>query len=62
VLQDDADLSLDDVMAHCRTLIASYKVPRSLEIRDELPLSPAGKLLKYKLREEHWSGRDRKVR
>jgi acyl-CoA synthetase (AMP-forming)/AMP-acid ligase II len=61
VLQDDVDLSLDEVMTHCRTLIASYKIPRSLDIRDELPLSPAGKLLKYKLREEHWSDRDRKV-
>ena len=61
VLQDDVDLSLDEVMTHSRTLIASYKIPRSLDIRDELPLSPAGKLLKYKLREEHWSDRDRKV-
>ncbi|MBM1143013.1 long-chain-fatty-acid--CoA ligase [Alcanivorax sp. ZXX171] len=61
VLQDDAELSLDEVMTHCRTLIANYKIPRSLDIRDELPLSPAGKLLKYKLREEYWSDLDRKV-
>lgn len=61
VVQDDQDLSLDEVMAHCKTLIANYKIPRSLDVRDELPLSPAGKLLKYKLREEHWSDRDRKV-
>ncbi|WP_328188265.1 long-chain-fatty-acid--CoA ligase [Marinobacter sp. OP 3.4] len=61
VVNDDAELTLDEVMAHCRTLIANYKIPRSLEIREELPLSPAGKLLKYKLREEHWSDRDRKV-
>ena len=61
VVNDDAELTLDEVMAHCKTLIANYKIPRSVEIRDELPLSPAGKLLKYKLREEHWSDRDRKV-
>lgn len=61
VLQEGQDLSLENLMAHCRTLIANYKIPRSLDIRDELPLSPAGKLLKYKLREEHWSDRDRKV-
>ncbi|SFR68047.1 Acyl-CoA synthetase (AMP-forming)/AMP-acid ligase II [Marinobacter daqiaonensis] len=61
VLQEGTEMSLDDLMAHCRTLIANYKIPRSLDVRDELPLSPAGKLLKYKLREEHWSDRDRKV-
>ncbi len=61
VLQEGEGLTLDDLMAHCKTLIANYKIPRSLDIREELPLSPAGKLLKYKLREEHWADRERKV-
>lgn len=61
VVTPGSELTLDEVMAHCKKLIANYKIPRSLEIRDELPTSPAGKLLKYKLREEHWSDRDRKV-
>ena len=61
VLENNADLTLEEVMTHCQNLIANYKIPRSLDIREELPLSPAGKLLKYKLREEHWSDRDRKV-
>jgi acyl-CoA synthetase (AMP-forming)/AMP-acid ligase II len=61
VIQDGTELELDELMAHCKTLIANYKIPRSFEVRDELPLSPAGKLLKYKLREEHWGDRDRKV-
>ncbi|CUR47369.1 long-chain-fatty-acid--CoA ligase [Alloalcanivorax xenomutans] len=61
VLQDGGTLELDELMAHCKTLIANYKIPRSLEVRSELPLSPAGKLLKYKLREEHWGGRERQV-
>ncbi|GGY59304.1 long-chain-fatty-acid--CoA ligase [Marinobacter zhanjiangensis] len=61
VVQEGEDLNLNDLMTHCKSLIANYKIPRSLEVRDELPVSPAGKLLKYKLREEHWSDRDRKV-
>jgi acyl-CoA synthetase (AMP-forming)/AMP-acid ligase II len=41
--------------------LASYKRPRSWEVRDELPRTESGKLLKRLLREEHWSGRTSKV-
>jgi len=49
------------VIAHCRDLIAGYKCPRSVEFRTELPLSPAGKLQKFILREPFWAGRERRV-
>ena len=40
-----------DIIAHCRTLIAGYKCPRSIEFRTEaLPLSGANKILKSALR------------
>ncbi|KQS03731.1 hypothetical protein ASG11_05305 [Sphingomonas sp. Leaf357] len=51
----------DMIVAHCRTLIAGYKVPRSIEFRDALPLSAAGKVLKADLRAPHWQGRTRNV-
>ena len=45
------------VPLHVRTLIAPYKVPRSLEIRLEpLPQSGAGKIIKRDLRDPHWAG------
>ncbi|MCU1620253.1 MAG: fadD2, partial [Modestobacter sp.] len=34
----------------CRTQLAGYKQPRSFEFRTELPLGPAGKILKRELR------------
>ncbi len=41
--------------AHCRTLIAGYKIPRSVEIRPEpLPISGANKILKSELRARFW--------
>jgi acyl-CoA synthetase (AMP-forming)/AMP-acid ligase II len=43
------------------TLIAGYKVPRSVEFVDSLPLSPAGKVLKRELRMPYWKGMDRKI-
>ena len=53
---DDADLH-----AHCRGFIAGYKCPKSIEFREALPLSAAGKVLKRELREPHWAGRARQV-
>jgi len=38
---------------HCRGLIAGYKVPRSIEFVEDLPVSGAGKVLKRELRERH---------
>jgi acyl-CoA synthetase (AMP-forming)/AMP-acid ligase II len=61
VLREGQGLTAEALIAHCRTLIAGYKCPRSVAFASELPLSPAGKILKYKLREPHWAGRDRKV-
>ncbi len=37
------DLDEDDVIAHCRTKIAGYKVPRTLVVVPEVVRSPAGK-------------------
>ena len=61
VLRPGEALDADALVAHCRTLIASYKCPRSVAFVAEIPLSPAGKMLKYKLREPHWAGRERRV-
>jgi acyl-CoA synthetase (AMP-forming)/AMP-acid ligase II len=55
------DNSAEDLIAHCKSLIAGYKCPRSLAFVEALPLSGAGKVLKTKLREPFWQGRDRSV-
>jgi long-chain acyl-CoA synthetase len=58
----DGKASAEDIIAHCRTLIAGYKCPRSVEFRTApLPLSAAGKILKQDLRAAHWQGHDRNV-
>jgi long-chain acyl-CoA synthetase len=45
------DLDPEAIVAHCRTRIGGYKLPRSIELRTEpLPKSGAGKVLKGRLR------------
>ena len=61
VQRPGCELTLEELQAHCRAMIAGYKVPRSMEVRPSLPLSGAGKVLKTELREPFWKGRDRAV-
>jgi long-chain acyl-CoA synthetase len=52
VIADDPPPSAAEVIAHCREHLAAYKVPRSVEFRDELPKSLIGKVLRKDLRGE----------
>lgn len=56
-----ASVTGDDLVTHCRSLIAGYKCPRSVEFRDALPLSGAGKVLKIELRKPFWETRSQNV-
>jgi long-chain acyl-CoA synthetase len=61
-LRGDANASADEIIAHCRGLIAGYKCPRSVEFRTEpLPLSGAGKILKTELRKAFWAEGGRRI-
>ena len=57
-----AGLTAEAIREHCRTRIAAYKCPRSVELRaTELPKSGPGKILKTDLRRPFWDGRGRAV-
>jgi long-chain acyl-CoA synthetase len=54
-----SEVTEDELVRHCREVIAGYKVPRRIEVRAEpLPKSGAGKVLKRELRAPFWAGRD----
>ncbi len=58
----NCEITAEAVISHCRTHIAAYKAPRSVEIRaTSLPLSAAGKILKTELRAPFWRDKDRGV-
>ncbi|WP_433785244.1 AMP-binding enzyme [Actinomycetospora sp. CA-101289] len=44
----------EELREHVKSLIAGYKAPRTVELRDALPISGAGEILKRELRAEHW--------
>lgn len=55
VLAPGATLTLDALRAHSAELIARYKVPRSFEVVEALPVSATGKVVKGELRARHAS-------
>jgi long-chain acyl-CoA synthetase len=55
-----ADASIGDDLAqelleHCRTHLAHYKCPRSVDFADELPRLPTGKIQRRRVRERYWA-------
>jgi len=61
-LRPDQQLSEGELIEHCKTLIADYKCPHSVTLREEaLPLSGAGKILKKDLRAPYWEGMKKNV-
>ena len=46
------DVAAEDLIAHARSKLAGYKVPKRIEFAGELPRNASGKLLKRVLRDE----------
>ena len=61
VTKPGADLGVDEMIEFCREKIAGYKIPRQLQVVEELPRNPSGKILKKILREPFWKGRSRDI-
>lgn len=52
VVKKDDSLTQDELMKFCRENLTSYKVPKSIEFRKELPKTNVGKILRKDLRAE----------
>lgn len=61
VLKPGVAATADDIIAACKTRIASYKCPKSVDFVAALPRNPSGKILRRELREPYWAGRERRV-
>ena len=52
VVATDANLTVEEIKKHCRENMTAYKVPRHVEFRSELPMTPVGKILRRELKDE----------
>jgi len=50
-----------ELIAYCRSHLAAYKCPRTVDFDPELPRDPNGKLYKRRIRERYWRGRTSRI-
>jgi long-chain acyl-CoA synthetase len=53
ILSTGSQATAEELIAHCREKLASYKCPQSIDIVTALPMNSTGKVLKRQLREQH---------
>ena len=53
IVPQQEGLTEEQVRAHCRRFLTDYKLPRSVEFRQELPKTPVGKILRKDLKAEY---------
>ncbi len=61
VLRSGQQAGEAELIEFCRSRLAHFKCPTSVEFRDSLARTATGKLQKFKLREPYWEGYDRRV-
>ena len=52
ILKDGEEMTAAEMSAYIAAHMARHKVPRYIRFVDKFPMNAAGKILKYKMREE----------
>jgi long-chain acyl-CoA synthetase len=58
VVASDQNLTAEAIKAFCKDKLTAYKLPRQIEFRDELPMTPVGKILRRELKDEEKAKRE----
>ena len=59
-LKADQQASEAEILEHCRSCLAKFKVPQSVEF-GSLPKTSTGKIQKFVLREREWGGKSKRI-
>lgn len=52
IVATDENVTVEEIRNFCRDNMTAYKVPRHVEFRTELPMTPVGKILRRELKDE----------
>ena len=52
ILKEKDSMTVEEMIAYIRASMARHKVPRYITFVDSFPMNAAGKILKYKMRQD----------
>ncbi len=55
------ELDAESIIAWARERLAGFKVPKTIDLVEQMPRNPSGKILRRQLRDPYWEGYERKV-
>ena len=61
VLKEGMAACEEEIIEYCKKHLSGYKKPKSVEFVEELPKNNVGKILKKKLKEKYWGGREKMI-
>lgn len=61
VRKENATVTEEELIQFCRDQMAHFKAPKSVRFVETLPRTATGKLQKFKLREQYWQEKTRRV-
>ncbi len=60
-LKPDQTAKEDDILNFCKKRLSGYKCPKALEIWEQVPTTPVGKILRKDVKEKFWEGKERLI-
>jgi long-chain acyl-CoA synthetase len=51
----------EELINHCKTKLAGYKCPKTIEFWEELPKTPVGKILRRDVKRHFWKEKDKSI-
>jgi len=58
IVASDQNVTAEEIKSYCKDKLTGYKQPRFIEFRDELPMTPVGKILRRELKDEEEAKRN----
>ena len=52
ILKEPASMTVEEMLDYIKASLARHKVPKYIEFVDSFPMNAAGKILKFKMRED----------
>ncbi|MFH0788013.1 MAG: AMP-binding protein [Pseudomonadota bacterium] len=59
VIKSGVSASAEELIAYCSQHLAGYKRPKEISFVEDFPRTSTGKIMKKKIRDEHWIGKEK---